>query len=70
MLACPYCQQIDVWETKVQLVNRQVVMCFECDTVWDCVADVQDGKGCGFEHFMTQLGLAVDWKRVEKVRQV
>lgn len=69
MLACPYCEQVDVWEIEVQSVNRRAIMCFECDTVWDTLTDVKDGKGCGFKKFMANLGLAADWKLAVKVRQ-
>lgn len=70
MLACPYCQQDDVWEIELKSLNRRAVMCFECDTVWDTVADVQDGKGCGYDDFMAKLGMAADWKLAEKVRKI
>jgi hypothetical protein len=70
MLACPYCQQEYVWEIELKLLNRRAVMCFECDTVWDTVEEVQDSKGCSFDDFMAKLGVAADWKLVGKVQQI
>jgi hypothetical protein len=70
MLACPYCQQEDVWEIRLKASDRTAVMCFECDTVWDSVEDVNDQKGRSFEAFMAEVGLTLDWNAAEKVRQM
>ncbi len=70
MVKCPYCHQDDVWEIELRSTKRRAVMCFECDTVWEIVADVKDGKGVRFEDFMSNIGLVADWKLAEKVRQI
>jgi hypothetical protein len=34
MLICPYCEQDDVWEVRLNDLERNAVICLECETVW------------------------------------
>ena len=67
---CPYCEQDYVWKVRIRDVSQNVVMCLECDTVWDSAADVGLGKGLIFERFMAERGRTADWDDVARIEQL
>ncbi|MDB5337798.1 MAG: hypothetical protein JWN70_3417 [Planctomycetaceae bacterium] len=69
---CPCCKEYgDVWEVVFRSLNdRRGVMCFECDTVWDSIADAPDPAYSDFETLMKEHGFVADWKLATKLRQV
>jgi hypothetical protein len=69
---CPCCKEYgDVWEVAFKcLNNRRAIMCFECDTIWDSIADSPDLPFSDFETLMMEHGIAPDWKQIEKLRRV
>jgi hypothetical protein len=71
MRLCPCCKEYgDVWEVEfTNLDGRRAVMCFECDTVWDIVSDVEDQSVYDFETLMEKHGLSPDWKQIRKLQR-
>ncbi|SFI00349.1 hypothetical protein SAMN05421753_104297 [Planctomicrobium piriforme] len=72
MRTCPCCKKYgDVWEVELQsLDNHKFVMCFECDTIWDSIANVPDQHVSDFEAFMNEQGKDPDWTLIKKVQRV
>lgn len=72
MRLCPCCKEYgDVWEVEfTSLGDRRAVMCFECDTVWDTVADVKEQHVSDFETLMKSEGVASDWNQIKRIQRV
>ncbi|WP_145361196.1 hypothetical protein [Alienimonas californiensis] len=67
---CPYCGQTALWRAAVEGVAGEVVMCFECDTVWADGAATVYGEGLEFERFMSARGRAPDWQAVREIKRL
>ena len=70
MLTCPYCEQDDVWEVRLEDLERTAVMCLECDTVWLAPDAVGYGTGQNFEDLMAGHGRKADWAGIVKLQKL
>ena len=72
MRICPCCEICgDVWEIEfVNLNGRRAVMCFECESVWETVDDVENQVLDTFKSIVQKHGLAYDWSEIKKLRRV
>ena len=72
MRMCPCCGICgDVWEVELMDLNgRHAVMCFECDTIWETVDDVENQVLDTFESIMKKHGLPPRWSQIKKLRRV
>ncbi|KMT54817.1 hypothetical protein ACR52_15195 [Pseudomonas fildesensis] len=68
MKLCPFCLQDVVWRVRLKTMpEHRFLMCFECDSVWLEDQPVSDLVGTVFDRHMQSLGLAPDWKDIEKL---
>ena len=70
MNLCPYCEQDDLWSAKIRGLDQSVIICDECDTVWQLDEPIQDGTGTNFEEFMKRLGKPADWKLLHQKTRI
>jgi len=70
MLVCPYCEQDDIWTIRHKKLNKEVALCFECDTAWNTPGDVEYGKGQNYEEFMAGQGLTPEWTSIVKINKL
>ncbi len=45
-------------------------MCFECDSVWRDKQPISDQVGTTFDDYTRSVGIAADWKDLEKIEMV
>ncbi len=67
---CPYCQQDDLWHARVDGVERKVIICAECDTLWSEGEEVTYGTGKNFDTFMSLQAKQANWAAVTRLSKV
>ena len=72
MRMCPCCGIYgDVWEIEfVNLNGRRAVMCFECDSVWETVDDVENQILDTVESILQKHGLSPNCNQIKKLQPV
>jgi hypothetical protein len=45
-------------------------MCFECDSVWDSIADDENFDSTDFETLMKENGIVPNWGKITKLHRI
>ena len=63
---CPYCGQGAVRKAKIKRNGKSIIICEECDTVWE--KETNDKTGISLQQFLRHEGIDVnydDWKELD-----
>ena len=66
MLICPYCEQGIIIKAKIKKLNKKILVCPECDTIWE--KDCNLNEGVFFAKFMKKNGLENNWDELEIIK--
>lgn len=61
-MICPYCKQGEILKAKVKKTGEFILICDECDTVWE---NDNINNGISFSLFMENQFLLPYWGEIE-----
>ena len=63
-MICPYCEQGELYIAHIKNIERKVVLCQECDSIWAIDEDVSNRTGTNLQDFMLSQGKECDWSLI------
>lgn len=66
-LVCPVCEQDYVKKVKITPVQRIVILCEECRSLWETNKPVGVETRVFYADYMKQFGLQASWNYVEVI---
>lgn len=63
-MICPYCQQGTIMKAIVNKTKEKIMICDECDTVWENADAISDLNGVSFDTYMNCRKIQPLWQNI------